>query len=37
MDDVLEAMGGMIVWNLRFLRHFQDWEMDNVKKFLQRL
>ena len=34
MDDVLEAMGG---WNLRFLRHFQDWEVDNVKKFLQRL
>ena len=34
---VQEVEGAMVMWNPCFLRHFQDWEMDNVKEVLRRL
>ena len=27
----------LFMWNLCILRHFKDWEMDNVKEFLGKL
>ena len=30
MDEVWWVEGEVVMWNLCFSRHFQDWEMGNV-------
>ena len=35
MVDLWEAMGLEVGWNFIFVRHFYDWEMDEVQSFLR--
>lgn len=34
MADVQVVKGGQFIWDLFFLRHFQDWEVNNIKELL---
>jgi hypothetical protein len=34
MNEVLNWHNGKVVWNVSFMRNFNDWELDSVAEFL---